>query len=213
MSKETVFEIFPGDSTRLGANNDGEGVNFAIFSAHAERVELCLYDPSGKTEIARLALLEFTDEVWHGYVPGLKPGALYGYRVHGPYDPENGHRFNPNKLLIDPYARELAGDVEWNEAHFAYDLLHEDKDLSFDERDSAQFMPKCRVIDPNEFDWQDQTAGLTCRGRSHRLRNPCEGFHPAQSGHSEEPARHVRRHGAQGDLSIISRASASPPSS
>ncbi|ELY9424426.1 glycogen debranching protein GlgX [Cronobacter dublinensis] len=156
MSNGKAFEITAGCSYPLGANYDGEGVNFAIFSAHAERVELCLYDPSGKNEIARLTLPEYTHEVWHGYVPGLQPGALYGYRVYGPYDPQNGHRFNPNKLLVDPYARELAGNIEWNEAHFAYDLLHEDKDLTFDERDSAPYMPKCRVIDPNEFDWQDQ---------------------------------------------------------
>ncbi|PUZ12352.1 glycogen debranching protein GlgX, partial [Cronobacter sakazakii] len=156
MSNGKAFEITAGCSYPLGANYDGEGVNFAIFSAHAERVELCLYDPSGKNEIARLTLPEYTHEVWHGYVPGLQPGALYGYRVHGPYDPENGHRFNPNKLLVDPYARDLVGNIEWNEAHFAYDLLHEDKDLTFDERDSAPYMPKCRVIDPNEFDWQDQ---------------------------------------------------------
>ncbi|HAU5432982.1 TPA: glycogen debranching protein GlgX, partial [Cronobacter malonaticus] len=156
MSNGKAFEITAGCSYPLGANYDGEGVNFAIFSAHAERVELCLYDPSGKNEIARLTLPEYTHEIWHGYVPGLQPGALYGYRVHGPYDPENGHRFNPNKLLVDPYARDLVGNIEWNEAHFAYDLLHEDKDLTFDERDSAPYMPKCRVIDPNEFDWQDQ---------------------------------------------------------
>ncbi|SUB17021.1 Glycogen debranching enzyme [Pantoea agglomerans] len=156
MSNSQRFEITAGYSHLLGANFDGQGVNFALFSAHAERVELCLYDPSGKTEIARLELPEYTHEVWHGYIPGLQPGALYGYRVYGPYDPENGHRFNPNKLLLDPYARELAGDIAWNEAHFAYDLYHDDKDLTFDSRDSAPFTPKCRVIDPNEFDWQDK---------------------------------------------------------
>ncbi len=155
MSNEQRFEIRAGYGYALGANYDGEGVNFAIFSAHAERVELCLYDDSGQHEIARLTLPEYTNEVWHGYVPGLRPGALYGYRVHGPYDPENGHRFNPHKLLIDPYARELAGDIAWNDAHFAYQLGHEEKDLSFDSRDSAPFTPKCRVIDINEFDWQD----------------------------------------------------------
>ncbi|WPO97305.1 glycogen debranching protein GlgX [Pseudescherichia sp.] len=155
MTHHNTYQILPGDYHLLGANYDGEGVNFALFSAHAERVELCLYDPSGKHEIGRLDLPEYTHEIWHGYVPGLQPGALYGFRVHGPFDPENGHRFNPNKLVIDPYARELVGDVEWNEAHFAYDMLHEDKDLTFDERDSAPFMPKCRVVNPNEFDWQD----------------------------------------------------------
>lgn len=155
MTHHNTYQILPGDYHLLGANYDGEGVNFALFSAHAERVELCLYDPSGKHEIGRMDMPEYTHEIWHGYVPGLQPGALYGFRVHGPFDPENGHRFNPNKLVIDPYARELVGDVEWNEAHFAYDMLHEDKDLTFDERDSAPFMPKCRVVNPNEFDWQD----------------------------------------------------------
>ncbi|WP_293794121.1 glycogen debranching protein GlgX [uncultured Pantoea sp.] len=149
------LEITAGSGQVLGANYDGQGVNFALFSACAERVELCLYDESGENEIARFDLPEYTHEVWHGYIPGLQPGALYGYRVHGPYEPENGHRFNPNKLLLDPYARELAGELQWDESHFAYDLLHEDKDLSFDTRDSAPFTPKCVVIDPNEFDWQD----------------------------------------------------------
>ncbi|EBX4868849.1 glycogen debranching enzyme GlgX, partial [Salmonella enterica subsp. enterica serovar Typhimurium] len=156
MTTNRAFEIRSGYSHTLGANYDGEGVNFAIFSAHAERVELCLYDPSGEHEIARLELPEYTDEIWHGYVPKLQPGALYGYRVYGPYDPENGHRFNPNKLLIDPYARELVGDIQWNDAHFAYQLLHDDKDLTFDDQDSAPFTPKCRVIDPDEANWEDR---------------------------------------------------------
>ena len=145
--------ILPGDFTRLGANFDGDGVNFAIFSAHAERIELCLYEADGKTEIERITLPEFTNEIWHGYIPGLKPGALYGYRVHGPYDPENGHRFNPNKLLVDPYARELVGDINWGQSQFAYKLESENKDLDFDDSDSADNMPKCKVIDPNDYDW------------------------------------------------------------
>ena len=156
MSEGKPYEITAGHSLRLGANFDGKGVNFALFSAHADRVELCLYDPTGLVEITRMDLPEYTNEVWHGFVPDLQPGALYGYRVYGPYDPENGHRFNPNKLLIDPYARELAGDIEWNEAHFAYDLYDDDKDLTFDTRDSAPFTPKCRVIDPDEFNWHDE---------------------------------------------------------
>ncbi|KAJ9430014.1 glycogen operon protein [Candidatus Pantoea symbiotica] len=149
------LEITAGSGQVLGANFDGQGVNFALFSACAERVELCLYDESGENEIARFDLPEYTHEVWHGYIPDLQPGALYGYRVHGPYEPENGHRFNPNKLLLDPYARELAGELQWDESHFAYDLHDDEKDLSFDTRDSAPFTPKCVVIDPNEFDWQD----------------------------------------------------------
>ena len=150
---EVNVAIAPGQWNELGATWQGDGVNFAIFSAHAERVELCLFDESGQHEVSRVTLPEFTNEVWHGFVPGLKPGALYGYRVHGPYEPGNGHRFNPNKLLIDPYARELVGKVDWSGAHFGYTLDSEEKDLSFDERDSASGMPKCRVIDPLAYDW------------------------------------------------------------
>ncbi|GGC75398.1 glycogen debranching protein GlgX [Chelatococcus reniformis] len=142
-----------GDATVLGANFNGEGTNFALFSAYAERVELCLFDPATGAEMERLALPEYTNEVWHGFVPGAGPGTLYGYRVHGPYAPEAGHRFNPNKLLIDPYARALHGEVEWSPAHFGYVIGAEDKDLSFNEQDSAQGTPKCVVIDPKESDW------------------------------------------------------------
>jgi glycogen operon protein len=173
-----AFAIEPGDGQQLGANFDGKGVNFALFSAHAERVELCLFDPCGKTEIARLELPEYTHEIWHGYVPGLQPGALYGYRVYGPYDPENGHRFNPHKLLIDPYARELEGDIEWNDAHFGYELGHEEKDLSFDTRDSAPFTPKCKVVDPDAFDWQGENRPHSLAEYGY-LRNACERFYPA----------------------------------
>src|SRR5690606_22891681 len=124
---------------QLGANWNGEGTNFALFSAHAERVELCLFDEAGN-ETQRLTLPEYTDEIWHGFVPGVGPGQLYGYRVHGPYDPANGHRFNPNKLLLDPYARELHGDIDWSDVQFGYDTESEDKDLSFSELDSAAGM-------------------------------------------------------------------------
>ncbi len=131
----------------LGATPDGGGVNFALFSAHAEKVELCLFDESGILETARVALPEFTNEIWHGYIPGLRPGQLYGYRVHGPYKPEAGHRFNPNKLLLDPYAKALHGRISWNDAHYGYRAGAEDADLSFDARDSAPFMPKCVVLE------------------------------------------------------------------
>jgi glycogen operon protein len=136
----------------LGATWDGSGVNFAIFSANATKVELCLFDSDGQVEIERIALPEFTNEIWHGYLPDARPGTLYGYRVHGPYDPENGHRFNHNKLLIDPYAKQISGELKWDDALFGYTVGHEDGDLSFDERDSAPFMPRCRVIDP-AFTW------------------------------------------------------------
>jgi isoamylase len=149
--KNTSYTVETGNWQKLGAQFDGEGVNFALFSANAERVELCLFDESGKIETARIELPSFTNEIWHGYVPGLKPGALYGYRVHGPYDPANGHRFNPNKMLLDPYAREIVGTFDWGDEHFAYDINSKEKDLTFDKRDSAARMPKCRVTGPSEL--------------------------------------------------------------
>jgi isoamylase len=136
----------------LGATWNGVGVNFALFSAHATKVELCLFDATGREEIERIELPEYTDEVWHVFVPDLKPGAVYGYRVHGPYAPEEGHRFNPNKLLLDPYAKAHIGELKWAPEIFGYTLDHEDGDLSFDERDSAPFVPKCKVVDAN-FSW------------------------------------------------------------
>jgi glycogen operon protein len=149
-AKSTHFTVMPGACHKLGACFDGEGTNFALFSAHAERVELCLFDETGSIEIARIELPEYTNEVWHGYLPGVKPGQLYGYRVHGPYEPDKGHRFNPNKLLLDPYARELVGEYAWSNAHFGYDLDADDKDLTFNALDSASSSPKCRVVDPAE---------------------------------------------------------------
>ena len=136
----------------LGATWDGLGVNFALFSANATKVELCLFDDSGETELERIELPEYTDEVWHGYLPAARPGTVYGYRVHGPFEPDAGHRFNPNKLLIDPYAKQLVGQLRWGPELFAYKLDHADKDKSFDERDSAPLMQKCRVID-QAFTW------------------------------------------------------------
>ena len=171
-----------GTWTTLGATPDKDGVNFALFSAHAERVELCLFDESGQTETARIELPEFTNEVWHGYIPGLKPGALYGYRVHGPFDPENGHRFNANKLLVDPYARELVGDVAWSSAHFAYDMESEEKDLSFNEEDSAPVMPKSRVIDSKDYDWKGDTPPMIPWSKTIFYETHVKGFtklHPA----------------------------------
>ncbi|MBA3520567.1 MAG: glycogen debranching protein GlgX [Rhizobiales bacterium] len=139
--------VEPGLPFPLGATWDGAGVNFALFSAHAEEVELCLFDPNGRREIQRIALPEYTHEVWHGYLPDLRPGQLYGYRVHGPYDPRNGHRFNSNKLLIDPYAKALHGELRWHDAHFGYRVGSPRADLTLDRRDSAFVMPKCVVID------------------------------------------------------------------
>ena len=147
----------------LGATWDGLGVNFALFSANATKVELCLFDATGEVELERIALPEYTDETFHGYLPDAHPGLIYGYRVYGPYDPQNGHRFNHHKLLIDPYAKQLVGELKWSEALFGYTIGHPDADLSFDERDSAPFVPKCKVIDPAHT-W----------GHDHRLVVPWE---------------------------------------
>jgi len=155
MAATSRARIWPGTPHPLGATWDGAGVNFALFSAHAERVELCLFDASGEREVERITLPEYTDEVWHGYVPDLLPGRLYGYRVHGPYQPQAGHRFNPHKLLLDPYAKQLVGSLRWTDAHFAYRVGSPREDLSFDRRDNARFMPKCQVVD-TAFTWGDE---------------------------------------------------------
>jgi len=143
----------------LGATWTGLGVNFALFSAHATKVELCLFDNAAEREIERIELPEFTDEIWHGYLPDARPGTFYGYRVYGPYEPDAGHRFNPNKLLLDPYAKTILGRLEWNPALFGYHMESAD-DLTFDERDSAPYMPRCRVIDP-AFTWGDDRPPRT----------------------------------------------------
>ncbi|HYH57579.1 MAG TPA: glycogen debranching enzyme GlgX, partial [Anseongella sp.] len=138
---------YPGDPFPLGANWDGKGVNFAIYSENATGVDLCLFDEAkGATETTRIKLEERSHQIWHIYLPGLQPGQLYGYRVHGPWEPKKGHRFNSHKLLIDPYAKAIAGTVEWHESLFAYELGHPDKDLSFSEADSAPFIPKSVVV-------------------------------------------------------------------
>jgi glycogen operon protein len=139
----------------IGATWDGKGVNFSLFSAHATKVEVCLFDAEGKTEIARIELPEYTDQIFHGWIEDVGPGCAYGYRVHGPYAPAEGHRFNPNKLLLDPYARGHTGELVWDPACYGYTIGHKDGDLSFDERDSAKFMPKCVVVDPG-FDWHGE---------------------------------------------------------
>ena len=145
-------ELPEGSPHPLGATWDGRGVNFALFSAHATDVELCLFDARGEREVERIQLRENTDEVWHGYLPEGRPGLLYGYRVYGPYDPRNGHRFNPHKLLLDPYARKLVGAVQWKPEIFGYIQGHEEADLSFDTRDSAPFVPRCAVVEASAGD-------------------------------------------------------------
>lgn len=141
-----------GSAYPLGASFDGLGVNFAVFSAHAEKIELCVFDETGRRELRRYELPEWTDEVWHGYLPDAGPGLLYGYRAHGRYAPEEGHRFNANKLLLDPYARKLSGPVRWTDALHGYQVRSKREDLSFDRRDSALAMPKAVVVD-DHFDW------------------------------------------------------------
>ena len=146
--------VWPGKPYPLGATWDGEGVNFALFSEHADRVELCLFDARGRREIERIPMPEQTDRVWHCYLPEASPGQLYGYRVHGPYRPEQGHRFNANKLLLDPYAKSVRGRLRWHDAHFGYKIGAAREDLSFDWRNNAVVMPKSEVVS-NRFDWED----------------------------------------------------------
>jgi isoamylase len=141
-------KVEAGTDVRLGARWDGSGTNFALFSAHATKVELCLFDAQGRRETDRIELPEFTHQVWHGYLPEVRPGQLYGYRVHGPHAPEAGHRFNPAKLLLDPYALAHRGALRWHPAVFGYRIGHSRQDLSLDRRDSAFVVPKCVVVDP-----------------------------------------------------------------
>jgi isoamylase len=148
-----AFDATRGRSDMIGAIYDGEGTNFALFSENATKVELCLFDAEGAAEIARLELPAMEGGIWFGYLPGIKPGQAYGYRVHGPWAPEEGHRFNPAKLLIDPYARELRGELQWDPAVFG----HTGDDLTRDDRDSAPFVPKAVVVDP-DFDWEADDA-------------------------------------------------------
>jgi glycogen operon protein len=142
----------PGRSAPLGASFDGTGVNFAVFSAEAVKIELCLFSDDGRREVARLPLLERDGDIWHGHVAGLTPGTRYGFRAYGPYRPEEGLRFNPNKLLIDPYARMLDGRLKWSDAVMGYRIGAARADLSFDTRDSAFAVPKSVVTDTS-FSW------------------------------------------------------------
>jgi isoamylase len=147
-------KLLPGRPFPLGATWDGLGINFAVFSAHAERIDLCLFEPSGRHEIAHYILPEFTDEIWHGYLPDAGGGLLYGYRAYGRYEPEHGHRFNHHKLLIDPYARAFAGHLHWSDALYGFRHHSPRGDLSFDRRDSAPAMLKGVVTD-DSFNWGD----------------------------------------------------------
>lgn len=155
------MKMWPGQPYPLGTTWDGAGVNFALFSENAEAVELCLFDgPGGKQEVARIRVREHNDQVWHVYLPEVRPGQLYAYRVHGPYEPAAGHRFNPAKLLLDPYAKAIGGRIQWSDALFGYTVGHPDADLSKDERDSADGLPKCVVVDP-AFSWGEDVRPRT----------------------------------------------------
>jgi isoamylase len=152
-----IRRVLPGKPYPLGAAWDGKGVNFAIYSEQAEKIELCLFNAASEIEGERVALTEVRGHVWHVYLAGLGPGQLYAYRIHGDYRPKDGLRFNPHKVLIDPYARALTGRIDWNAPVFGYDLGQKDADLTKNEDDDARGIPKCVVIDPH-FDWQGDRA-------------------------------------------------------
>ena len=147
------MRVWPGQPYPLGATWDGEGVNFAIFSENATGVELCLFDAHDEVnERQRIQVAERSDQIWHCYLPDIRPGQLYGYRVSGPYSPEEGDRFNPNQLLIDPYAKAISGSIHWSDALFAYKVGSDREDLEMSHANSAGGMPKCVVID-DAFTW------------------------------------------------------------
>jgi len=148
-----IDTVWRGTSHQLGATWDGHGVNFALFSEHAEQVELCLFDARGR-ERQRIIVPEKTDHVWHCYLPQARPGLSYGYRVTGPYEPQEGLRFKPHKLLADPYSKDFSGALRWHDALYGYTVGSKRGDLSFDKRDSAPYMPKGRVLE-GAFSWGD----------------------------------------------------------
>lgn len=154
----TDIITLPGTPFPLGATWDGNGVNFTLYSQNATGVILCLFDAEDSAkESHRIKVTECSDSIWHIYLKGISPGQLYGFRVEGPYNPQNGHRFNAHKLLLDPYAKAVSGIIQWDDALFGYEVGHPDADLSFSETDSAPFLPKSVVIDPN-FDWDGDAS-------------------------------------------------------
>jgi glycogen operon protein len=175
------MRVWPGSPHPIGATWDGEGVNFALFSEHATGVELCLFDhPEDPKPSATVTMPAATDRIWHAYLPDARPGTLYGYRVDGPYRPQEGHRFNPHKLLIDPYAKAITGSVRLSDEVFGYRPGDDDADLSMDDRDSAPFMPRALVVDP-AFTWGDDRPPRTpanhsviyeCHVRGTTIRHP-----------------------------------------
>ena len=143
--------VYPGSPYPLGATWDGKGVNFALYADNAIGVDLCLFESTNQdVESVKIRMTERTHQVWHVYLPGAKPGQLYGYRVHGPYEPQEGHRFNPNKLLIDPYAKAISGTIEWHDAMFGYEIGNPEEDLRPSTVDSAPYVPKSVVVDSNK---------------------------------------------------------------
>jgi isoamylase len=173
--------VWPGNPYPLGATWDGEGVNFSIFSEDASTVTLCLFDrPDDPKATAEIELHERTDMIWHCYLPDVRPGRLYGWRVDGPFEPDRGHRFNRNKLLLDPYAKAITNQIDWTDAMYGYTIGDPAEDVSFDERDDAGDMPKCIVIEP-EFTWGDdrkpntpwnRTVIYECHVRGMTMRHP-----------------------------------------
>jgi len=153
-SRRTPLPFAPGSRFPRGATWDGRGVNFSLFSESSEYIELCLFDSAGQNE-QRIRVRERTNGAWHIYLPDIKPGQLYGYRVHGPYEPEMGLRFNPNKLLLDPYAKVIGRQLEWADELFGYKVGDPNGDLAFDDRDSAPFAPLAAVADA-QFDWSGE---------------------------------------------------------
>jgi isoamylase len=171
-----IKDIYPGKPYPLGASWDGNGVNFALYADNATGVELCLfYDKDNDNKEEKIKIVERTHQIWHCYLPGVEPGQLYGYRVNGPYEPKNGHRFNPNKLLIDPYAKAISSVIDWHDSLFGYELGNEDQDMSFSDTDSAAFMPKSVVVD-STFDWEDDQNPKTPYHKSVIYETHVKGF-------------------------------------
>src|ERR1700752_2882014 len=153
------MRLSAGTFSRLGASWDGRGTNFALFSANAQKVELCLFDGQGRRELERIELPERTEDVWHGYLNDVHPGQLYGYRVHGPYEPQHGHRFNPHKLVMDPYAKVVGRATRWHDSLFGFRIGSGD-DTTFDDRDTAPYAPLAAVVD-SAFTWGDDRRPRT----------------------------------------------------
>jgi isoamylase len=192
MASSAKSRIQEGLPYPRGGSWDGKGTNFAVFSANATKVEVCIFDKTGDRELDRIELPEYTDQIWHGYIEHVRPNTVYGYRVHGPYEPEAGHRFNPNKLLLDPYACAHMGELKWNPAVYGYKMESAD-DSTFDERDSAPFMPKCIVVDPG-FDWKGQPGHHQVSWDDTIIyETHVKGFHQAASRRPRKTSRNICR--------------------